>query len=227
MPIQGSITPKEVVQACHELGGEAAVTDIASKVILNRGRGIPDNYQSGGPDSYRKTIIQKVHIHCPGYEWYRGPQYFEKVARGRVELVKAAYDTFKLMPPGQIPPQDNAINTIFPNEFEADATYYEGASHRVLVNRYERDRRARMKCIEHFGAYCQVCSFDFAQKYGIIGKGIIHVHHTVPITDIGADYQIDPITDLQPVCPNCHMMLHQRKPPYSIDELREIMQELL
>lgn len=62
---------------------------------------------------------------------------------------------------------------------------------------------------------------NFEERYGEIGKGFIHVHHEVEISTIGEDYEIDPIDDLKPVCPNCHAMLHKRKPAYSIDELKE------
>nr|WP_232850432.1 hypothetical protein [Enterococcus innesii] len=37
---------------------------------------------------------------------------------------------------------------------------------------------------------------------------------------ISQDYEIDPISDMKPVCPNCHSMLHRRRPAYSIKELK-------
>ena len=37
------------------------------------------------------------------------------------------------------------------------------------------------------------------------------------------NYVVKPLKELFPVCPNCHAMLHRRKPPYSIEELREII----
>jgi 5-methylcytosine-specific restriction protein A len=56
--------------------------------------------------------------------------------------------------------------------------------------------------------------------YGDIGRDFIHVHHEVELASIGAEYVIDPINDLKPVCPNCHAMLHRRKPAYSVNELK-------
>ena len=53
----------------------------------------------------------------------------------------------------------------------------------------------------------------------------IHVHHTTPISSIGKDYQIDYNKDLVPVCPNCHAMLHRKNPPYTIEELLNIMKK--
>ena len=44
------------------------------------------------------------------------------------------------------------------------------------------------------------------------GEGFIHVHHLKPLAQIGEQYELDPINDLRPVCPNCHAMLHRASP---------------
>jgi 5-methylcytosine-specific restriction enzyme A len=93
----------------------------------------------------------------------------------------------------------------------------------VLVNAYERSSSARAACLAHYGHACSVCGFDFEKTYGLIGKDFIHVHHLKEISAIAQKYQVDPIQDLRPVCPNCHAMLHQRKPAYSIDELKQVI----
>jgi predicted HNH restriction endonuclease len=64
-----------------------------------------------------------------------------------------------------------------------------------------------------------VCGFSFGAIYGELGTGFIHVHHLVPLALIKQGYEVDPIKDLRPVCPNCHAMLHKRTPPFSINEL--------
>jgi 5-methylcytosine-specific restriction protein A len=44
------------------------------------------------------------------------------------------------------------------------------------------------------------------------------------LAQVGGEYQVDPIADLRPVCPNCHAMLHSRRPtPLSIAELKRII----
>jgi 5-methylcytosine-specific restriction protein A len=53
--------------------------------------------------------------------------------------------------------------------------------------------------------------------------GFIHVHHVLPISELGPDYNLNPIEDLRPVCPNCHAMLHRQQPPLSIEALRSIL----
>lgn len=114
----------------------------------------------------------------------------------------------------------------YPDEISDGEEYVEGAVQRVLVNRYERDLKARAKAIEYHGLKCQACDFDFKKTYGALGDGFIHVHHTVPLAQIGASYAVDPIAELRPVCPNCHAMLHKRIPPYTIAELRVLLRSV-
>ena len=91
------------------------------------------------------------------------------------------------------------------------------------MNTYERNSKAREICINHWKPICSVCEFDFGSVYGEIGAGYIHVHHLIPLSQIGKSYQIDPINDLRPICPNCHSMLHRSEPPLTIEELKEII----
>ena len=91
----------------------------------------------------------------------------------------------------------------------------------VTINAYERSAKARAACIAHNGASCAVCSFDFKNVFGDLGAVFIHVHHIVHIGSIQDEYEVDPITDLIPVCPNCHAMIHRVEPPLAVDQLRE------
>ena len=108
-------------------------------------------------------------------------------------------------------------------ETEDQKVYTEGTPNQVLVTKYERNPYARKTCIDHYGLSCSVCEFDFESEYGELGKGFIHVHHLKQVADIGKEYKVDPITDLRPVCPNCHAMIHKRKEPYTIEEMKERM----
>jgi 5-methylcytosine-specific restriction protein A len=111
----------------------------------------------------------------------------------------------------------------FPDEVAEAQQYLEGAVKSVLVNAYERNPQARQACIDYYGVTCAVCGFDFELTYGTIGRGFIHVHHIKPLCARGSEYSIDPIEDLRPVCPNCHAMLHTSDPPFSIEELMEVV----
>ena len=115
---------------------------------------------------------------------------------------------------------DKPYSEEIPNELVGQL--FEGAKRTITVNSYERNPLARRLCIEHYGVTCTVCYFDFENEYGDIGKGFIHVHHLTRVADIGKTYEIDPIKDLRPVCPNCHSMLHSDKDTLTIDELRNL-----
>ena len=99
----------------------------------------------------------------------------------------------------------------------------EGEKKSSLVNRYERNRKARTACLKHYGYTCVICGFNFEKVFGPIGKNKIHIHHITPIAKIGHNYIVDPIKDLQPVCPNCHTIIHSKGDPFTIEEVKAIL----
>lgn len=101
--------------------------------------------------------------------------------------------------------------------------YVEGAPVTVTINAYERNPKARAKCLKHWGYTCQVCEMEFGKLYGEIGNNYIHVHHIVPIAKTKKEYIVDPIKDLVPVCPNCHSMLHRTSDTLTVEALKKIM----
>jgi hypothetical protein len=109
---------------------------------------------------------------------------------------------------------------LLPEELCDSALLPEGAATQIMVNKYERSRKARDKCIGHYGYKCVVCSTELTQKYGHRGEGVIHVHHLKKLSEIGEGYRVDPIKDLRPICPNCHAIVHTEDPPVEIDVLR-------
>lgn len=103
-------------------------------------------------------------------------------------------------------------------------TYPDTAVARVAVNRHERDPEAVRACIAHRGINCAACGFSFELAYGDIGADFIHVHHVVPASQLGNGYVLDPLTDLVPLCANCHAMAHHGVgPPRTEAELRHII----
>jgi 5-methylcytosine-specific restriction protein A len=90
----------------------------------------------------------------------------------------------------------------------------EGATVRVVSNRYERDPRARQECLTFHGCVCFVCGFEFRAMYGDLGSGFTFVHHRIPIASRArmGEYELDPRRDLVPICGNCHAMVHRRQP---------------
>ena len=102
----------------------------------------------------------------------------------------------------------------------------EGAIKNISSNIYERNKEARQKCIDYHGSKCLICGFDFGKFYGESFEGKIEVHHIKPLNEIQKEYIVDPIKDLIPVCPNCHMVLHSKENGvYSPEEVRNMIKK--
>ena len=121
---------------------------------------------------------------------------------------------------------DGEAHQFLPEEVHAPQRYSEGAATRVFVNSYERSRKARMACVRHHGYSCIVCGFSFEEAYGQIGESYIHVHHVRPLAEVGAEYTVDPVEDLVPVCANCHAMIHRTEPALTVEQLQAHLGEL-
>ena len=116
-----------------------------------------------------------------------------------------------------------SVETRLPEEINPTEVLLEGAARQIMVNAYERNPEARSRCIAHYGTRCFICDFDFGLSYGEFLEGYIHVHHLRQLSDIGEEYEVDPIADLRPVCPNCHAAIHRRNPPFTIDEVKKML----
>lgn len=145
-----------------------------------------------------------------GLKWLQGLKPQENVgANVEPRLVEFLGELFAELAPTQT----------FPEDVGDLPGVIEGAKKQIVVNAYERDSTAKLRCIKRWDCVCVVCKFDFHAVYGDLGKGFIHVHHLKPIHTIGEEYVLDPENDLRPVCPNCHAMLHRKKDVLSIEEL--------
>lgn len=162
-------------------------------------------------EEYTDDILSLHHLHEHGYEG---------IPRSVRECKNADLIQFLLFPYQTV--NDDVYDVDYP---EDDDKLYEGALMTVKANKYERNQKARRECVAKKGYRCLVCGKDFEEQYGSIGKGFIHVHHLIPISSIGKEYELNVDKDLAPVCPNCHYMLHRKDPPYTIKELQGMLQE--
>ncbi|MBY0120919.1 EVE domain-containing protein [Bacillus sp. S/N-304-OC-R1] len=118
---------------------------------------------------------------------------------------------------------ENVKSDIESQEIE-EGNGIEGTKKSYLVNKYERVPKNRKKAIEIHGLNCYVCGFNFEEVYGERGKDFIEVHHISPLSTLEEAVEINPKTDLVPLCANCHRMIHRRKDEIlTIEELREIL----
>ncbi len=141
------------------------------------------------------------------------PSYLEKFSR---DLPVTAPPHLKFLKDGQ---NSFEVTFIVPIEDESDKELddapsqplirREGAKKTYQATRYERNPKNRLEAIRVHGTRCAVCEMDFGERYGIWGEGFIEIHHLNPLADTGEEQEIDPTTDLVPVCPNCHRMIHR------------------
>lgn len=102
--------------------------------------------------------------------------------------------------------------------------YLEGQRRQLTLSVYERNTSARNACIDHYGAKCTVCGFDFEAYYGEPGKNKIVVHHLTALHEgDGQKRVVSPIHDLRPVCSNCHLIIHSKLPAYTVEEVQEMI----
>ena len=163
-------------------------------------------------EEYTDDILSLHHLHENGYEG---------IPRSVRECKDQGLIDFLLHPHQMV--NDDVYDVDYP---EDDEKLYEGALITVKANKYERNQKARKECVAKKGYQCLVCGRDFEATYGEIGKNFIHVHHLTPISTIGKEYELNVDTDLVPVCPNCHYMLHRKDPPYTIEELKDKLYEV-
>lgn len=162
-------------------------------------------------EEYKDDIMSLHHLHEHGYQGD---------PRSVREVKDAGLLDFLLHPHQMV--NEDVYDVDYP---EDDESLYEGALMKVYANKYERNQKARRECVGKKGYKCLVCGCDFEATYGEIGKGFIHVHHLTPISSIGQEYELNVDTDLAPVCPNCHYMLHRKDPPYTIEELTRMLKK--
>jgi 5-methylcytosine-specific restriction enzyme A len=114
-----------------------------------------------------------------------------------------------------------------PDENDNDArSFPEGREYEVRLTVHERNPAARRECLLHYkSAYaCEICKMNFSDVFGAdIGAAFIHVHHINPLANRGR--LTNPKTELIPVCPNCHAMLHKEDPPICPESLKKRLRE--
>lgn len=120
---------------------------------------------------------------------------------------------------------NNAASLRLPEEVFGEERLVEGGVSQVTINQYERNLQARRRCIAYHGTSCYVCGFNFGQVYGTKAEGFIHVHHLTPLSKVKAEYKVNPIEDLRPVCPNCHAMIHLGGETRDIEDVKALLRQ--
>jgi len=206
-----SATAKELAKV---LSPNSPSTIVASGQIGKIGKAISIYSGVTPPIYYNGDAEKPAYFHIVG-------EYFKDTGWNMWAELQEALENLNLV---SVDGETEVINRL-PTEimqYDERELFGEGKVVQVFVNRHERNQEARLKCISHYGDSCNVCGFNFGQVYGDTAKGFIHVHHITPLADIGEEYQVNPITDLVPLCANCHSVVHLTKPALTVEELKKL-----
>lgn len=110
---------------------------------------------------------------------------------------------------------------------ENDIYAFEGDEAFITHRARERDRELRNKKIETFYAehgdiFCELCGFSFEEFYGVMGIGLIEVHHVVPLAEYKAG-DITRLEDLMLVCSNCHFVIHAGNAENNLEKMKRLL----
>ena len=123
------------------------------------------------------------------------------------------------------PFQEEDVNTVEPKQAQPTSGEAEGRKRDYYGFRYERNPQNRKKALEIHGTTCYACGFNYEKTYGPFGKDYIEIHHINPLAQQDSEVEINPETDLIPLCANCHRMIHHTKPCLSLEELKELIKQ--
>lgn len=115
----------------------------------------------------------------------------------------------------------------FPDVDYESMTVKEGR--RQWVQHFSRERRPEIVGAKKAqvlkttgGLKCEVCEFDFKERYGAIGVGFCEVHHKVPLSSLDEETETK-LEDLAILCSNCHRMIHRTKPMSGVNEFKTMI----
>lgn len=186
---------KSIITAAESLG-------ISTQILVD-GRDSYDGFEESPWDVLEVTLHKK----------------FENYEEAANCLKLTVLMIFSIMIPLITEESENLLEEVSVNYQE------EGQKTSIIVNKYERSRVNRAIALEIHGFVCAACGLRMADLYGPIGEGVIHVHHLEPVSNMETPRVLNPATDLIPLCPNCHTVVHRTSPPLSIPKLREAIRK--
>lgn len=109
-----------------------------------------------------------------------------------------------------------------------DKEYLEGEELLVTHLSHERNTEVVNTAKEMFKAthqgrlFCEVCRFDFKERYGDYGADFIEAHHIKPIS---ARNKNEPtkVEEIVLLCSNCHSIVHLKQPWLSIQQIKQLL----
>jgi hypothetical protein len=129
--------------------------------------------------------------------------------------------------PQNIPPAISIAIKPFPDVDEENITVKEGIRRWFLHLRRERNAKIvsakKAYVLKTTGVLrCEICGFDFKERYGKVGEGFCEAHHKKPLSTLNQETKTR-LEDLAILCSNCHRMIHRTKPMMSVEEFKKTL----
>jgi hypothetical protein len=143
---------------------------------------------------------------------------------------KQGYETALSQPhlePKDIPPDFSTRFNSFPDVDDESMSAKEGRRKWVLHLRRERNAKIvgakKAQVLKKTGRLqCEVCSFDFKERYGDLGKNFCEAHHIKPLSTLNEQTETK-LDDLAILCSNCHRMIHRTKPIMGVAAFKKFL----
>lgn len=171
-------------------------------------------FEAAIPIKLEGEYLEQIPSNLKNNYWRNGVRFIDKTVFDRIS-------SNAVLTPSQADDFSQVDGT---EDFETVIVGTEGKKSTYYGVRYERCPKLRRQAIAIHGLLCKACDFDFEKAYGEHAKGFIHVHHVKPISEFGEEQVVDPVTDLVPLCANCHAIVH-RKPQQllSVEQLKGLL----
>lgn len=196
----------EVIEALRYLGGEATLSDIYSY--------INDNYDFQIPqETLESSIRRAIYQNSSDVDLYQEKQdlFYAVEEKG-----KGLWGLRSFIPTSEhieLTEDDDG----FPEGKQKLRTHLQRERNPKLIREAKKRFKAKNKRL-----FCEVCGFDFQEKYGEIGDDFIEGHHTKPVSEFN-ESTFSKIEDIALLCSNCHKMVHRKRPWLSIGNLKEVL----
>jgi len=200
---------------------------------------------------YMYFLTEPIETYQPLYEFegYLHSRYqgFTRISDARLEEIEEDYGSIEEFIkeilqyegeglPGGLQPGGSHSEKIAEESLQVDDVTYGEIDEKAVPDRegrerlgqhrtYERSPKNRRLAIQIHGTICTVCKFNFDKTYGKdYADSYIQIHHIKPLSKY--EGEVDPETDLMPLCANCHAMAHRRRATVtSIEELKELIEK--
>lgn len=126
-------------------------------------------------------------------------------------------DIAKLDSDIQIDSQLTEDDTAYVSEFVEGGTVVRTVHQHVRNRSLVKAKKQEFRRQNDNRLFCEVCDFDFDEKYGV---EYIEAHHKKPIADLD-DETTTKLDDIALLCANCHRAIHCETPPIDFEEFKK------